>query len=369
MKRVATPEVFISHASEDTRLASALQNLLEATLRSRSQEQLVFRSTDVKAMEGGADWYADIIKAIRDSHVCLTLLTPISVHKSWVMYESGAAYAVYSGRRWLKKLIPVCASGITPGLVPKPLKRLQAYRLYHTGDLEQLLKQLAGITSRTYRRSTKKISVVAKLSKDLTGGWDSVQPSRVATRADLSPYRFDRVLAIAQDHVFVAGQNLYTIASSGEHRESILNFLSSRRGRRVDLLICDPTNSSAINAWAKVNPDQAETGYTYKNHLQTAKHEFAALVRQARKRKLNLNVKVLGLVSFGATAIDPDSDNGIISFQPVVNHGPKSGERPMFLLTKTGNPEIFRYYWSNLQTAYRCAKNLESVLRSRRAAG
>ena len=127
MNAVGKLPIFISHASEDAALASSLQSLIEAALRRRPSERLVFRSTDVSAIEGGADWYEAIINALRQSRICLSLFTPTSVYKPWVIYESGGAYAIY--RQKARKLIAVCAAGITPELVPSPLKRLQTRRL------------------------------------------------------------------------------------------------------------------------------------------------------------------------------------------------------------------------------------------------
>ena len=349
--------IFISHASEDAVLASSIQSLIEAALRRRPSERLVFRSTDVTAIEGGADWYDAIIKALRQSRICLSLLTPTSVYKPWVIYESGGAYAIY--RQKAQRLIAVCAAGITPDLVPSPLKRLQTRRLYDPGDLEQLLKELAVLLGRRSRPLTHRVKALAKSGRDITGGWDSVNPARVASRADLSPYRIDMALAVAKKHVFIAGQNLYTIASSGAHRNSILDFLHADRDRKVDVLFCNAQKDICVKAWSQVNPEQSEAGYTHTDHLRTATREFSALVREAHKRKLHgLRVRVLPLIPIGVTVLDPDSNSGVMAFQPVINHGPKSGERPQFLISKTGNPEVFRYYWLNLMTAFQFSEEL-----------
>lgn len=353
----STP-IFISHASEDADLASSLQSLIEAALRKRSTEELVFRSTDVAAIEGGADWYDTIITALRQSKVCLSLLTPTSIHKPWVIYESGGAYAIYRDKA-AKRLIAVCAGGITPGLVPSPLKRLQVRQLYDPGELEQLLKELAALLRRRLRLSNSRIKRVANRGRDINGGWASVSPARLASRVELSPYRVDRALAVAQKYVFMAGQNLYSIASSEANQNAILNFLREDKDRRVDVLICDLQRKECVKAWAWINPEQAATGYTYKDHLRTATREFLRLLRQARReRLLGLRIKVLPLIPIGVTVIDPDSKSGIMTFQPVINHGPKSGERPQFLVSKADNREVFSYYWLNLTTAFKFSDNL-----------
>lgn len=347
----AKSPIFISHASEDIDLAASLQSLIEGALRRTPSERLVFRSTDVAAIEGGADWYDTIISALRQSKICLSLLTPASIHKPWVIYESGGAYAIYG--RGGKRLIAVCAGGITPDLVPSPLRRLQVRRLYDVGDVDQLVKELADRLGRRVKPLSRRVRALTNLSRDIAGGWGSVSPARVASRADLSPYRFDMALLQAKKHVFIAGQNLYTIASSEAHRNAILDFLRADNDRRVEVLICNPQNSACVKAWGQVNPEQPGTGYTYRDHLRTATNEFSRLLLQARKRKLNgLQVRALPLIPIGVTVIDPDLSSGVMAFQPVINHGPKSGERPQFLISKAGNPEVFRYYWLNLRTAF-----------------
>jgi len=299
-----------------------------------------------------ADWYEEIIGALRQSKICLSLLTPASIYKPWVIYESGGAYAIY--RQKAKRLIAVCAGGITPDLVPSPLKRLQVRRLYDFGDLEQLLKELALLLGRRPRSSNHGVKALANRSRDITGGWASVNPARVASRADLSPYRFDMALAVAKKHLFIAGQNLYTIASSEAHRNAILDFLRADRTRKVDVLICDAQNDACVKAWAQINPEQSKIGYTYKDHLRTSTREFSRLLREARTKRLRgLQIRVLPLIPIGVTVIDADLNSGVMAFQPVINHGPKSGERPQFLISKTENAEVFRYYWLNLTTAFK----------------
>ena len=159
----------------------------------------------------------------------------------------------------------------------------------------------------------------------------------------------------------MAGQNLYHIASSTERLDSIIKFLSSGRERKVDILLCDKCNAAGVKAWAQVNPEQPKVGYTYKEHLKTATQGFLDLISDVRKQKISgLNIRVLGLVPFSATVIDPSLKSRIMTIQPVVNHGPKSGDRPQFLITNNQD-DVFTYYWLNLQTAFEFATDLEKA--------
>ncbi|MGH7548316.1 MAG: hypothetical protein ACREMM_09080 [Gemmatimonadales bacterium] len=69
----------------------------------------------------------------------MLLLTPRSVHRRWLWYESGAAWM---GER---TLIPLTAAGLGKGEVPYPLGARQPLSLEDPAEVEQLAKQL-GVT-------------------------------------------------------------------------------------------------------------------------------------------------------------------------------------------------------------------------------
>ena len=114
--------IFLSHTSEDKELALQLKAFLENALKPGIHERLVFCSSDVGDIEGGADWYPEIIAALRTSRLCLALLTPNSIHRPWILYESGGAYAVFQRSPTSRRLIPVLARGLTSSSVPAPFK-------------------------------------------------------------------------------------------------------------------------------------------------------------------------------------------------------------------------------------------------------
>jgi hypothetical protein len=163
--------------------------------------------------------------------------------------------------------------------------------------------------------------------------------------------------------VFLAGQCLHYVATERDQADSILKFLGSDPGRRLDILLCDPSNKSAVKAWTTVNPAFTRGRYNYQTNLDEACAGLKSLIREARKRKISgLNIKVVGIVPYGATAIDPNLDSGGIAFQPVLNHGPKAAERPQFIVTRRDNPAVFQYYWGCLRDTFRFATNLEDAL-------
>ena len=92
MNENGTGQIFISHTHADQALAEALQDLVKTVF---DDQVLVHFSTN-KELEGGIragqDWYRWIIDKVRECDVALILLTPASVQKPWILWESGAVY-------------------------------------------------------------------------------------------------------------------------------------------------------------------------------------------------------------------------------------------------------------------------------------
>jgi hypothetical protein len=104
-KKKASTRVFLSHAYADTVLARKLRNALTQRL-----SLPVFVHEELSA---GANWKSQLRKEIENADVFLALITPESVSDSWVLQETGAAWALDKTiislvtRRDLLNLFPV----------------------------------------------------------------------------------------------------------------------------------------------------------------------------------------------------------------------------------------------------------------------
>lgn len=94
-KSVSTPStkslVFISHDTRDAELAEAFSILLK---RVSAGVLKSFRSSDKKGNQGieyGVEWYPEIIKNIQNATDVVCLLTPNSVDRPWILFETGMA--------------------------------------------------------------------------------------------------------------------------------------------------------------------------------------------------------------------------------------------------------------------------------------
>jgi len=125
--------VFLSHAAEDAALAHHLANVI----RQGRQGVSVFVASRAGDIPTGADWLDTIEAELRKADSYVLLLTPRSVERLWVWYESGAA--------WMSKrpLVPLTAAGLGKGTVPYPLGARQALSLDSPPDVEEFARHLS----------------------------------------------------------------------------------------------------------------------------------------------------------------------------------------------------------------------------------
>lgn len=85
------PLVFISHDTNDADLAEAFGNLL---LDASGGMLPSFRSSDKKGTAGiayGKEWYQAVMSKLDQATDVVALLTPASVGRPWILYETGVA--------------------------------------------------------------------------------------------------------------------------------------------------------------------------------------------------------------------------------------------------------------------------------------
>lgn len=85
-QRKRPTRVFLSHSSDDTTLAQKIRDLLFRRLGFQ-----VFMNEDLSA---GENWQSKLRKQLESADAFVALLTPASVADSWVLQETGAAWAL-----------------------------------------------------------------------------------------------------------------------------------------------------------------------------------------------------------------------------------------------------------------------------------
>jgi hypothetical protein len=138
---VQTLQIFLSHATSDRVIAEALKKLLE-DLFGENRVRVDF-SSDQEAGGGippGVNWFDWITDRITRDDRTYVLLTPSSMKKPWVLWESGVAAGVTLSTKPRASagaattaepaagpVVPI-TFGLTDADVPGPLKSLQVVR-------------------------------------------------------------------------------------------------------------------------------------------------------------------------------------------------------------------------------------------------
>ena len=130
------PSVFISHSSADRDLAAALVDLLRDALSLRPEE-IRCTSVDGYRLPSGADTNAQLRTEIDRSETFIALLTPGSIHSTYVLFELGAHWG--RGDHWSL----LVARGLTPGQLDEPLRSHNALSATAEPQLDQFVEELS----------------------------------------------------------------------------------------------------------------------------------------------------------------------------------------------------------------------------------
>ncbi|PRY21125.1 TIR domain-containing protein [Spirosoma oryzae] len=130
---------FISHYSKDFNVAEIIANLLQKITLNQIQPWFSSDKRESGGLMPGDIWFSQIIEKISRSKAVVVLLTPNSINRPWLYYESGIAQALPEC-----ELIPICI-GIKGNDVPAPLN---VYQYYQVSDLESLRNFTAKLVSK-----------------------------------------------------------------------------------------------------------------------------------------------------------------------------------------------------------------------------
>jgi tetratricopeptide (TPR) repeat protein len=136
------PTIFLSHTTTDAEVAHAIRAALEFLF---GEGTLTISYSTRKDLEGsiqsGEDWFGWITEQVREARVTLVVLTPASVQKPWILWETGAVYGAAASQEEtdLRRVRPL-TFGIQNSDLPGPIASM---RLQHTqADREDGVRQL-----------------------------------------------------------------------------------------------------------------------------------------------------------------------------------------------------------------------------------
>ena len=154
-------EVFISHASQDARLAEALVVFLRDAL-SLQRSEIRCTSVDGCRLPAGANTENQLRCEIVDATYFLALITPTTLKSPWVLIELGARWAVE------RPLMPLLAKGATAKNLQGPLVSFNALRCDKEPEMQQLVHEMAETLGRAapqpsvYRRTLNQLIAQGK---------------------------------------------------------------------------------------------------------------------------------------------------------------------------------------------------------------
>ena len=128
--------LFISHRTSDAKLAKAVTELFEKSLKLPAR-QIRCTSVDGYRLPVGADTDEQLRREVFDARAFIGLITPVAVESPYVMFELGA--------RWGAKrhLAPVLARGADSSYLGGPLAGINAIRLGERNHVVQLVEDIS----------------------------------------------------------------------------------------------------------------------------------------------------------------------------------------------------------------------------------
>jgi hypothetical protein len=137
-RRKRAPTIFISHASADAALATAVEEALRDVLGDRAD---IFSSSGDDAIRAGEDWLEKLESRLSVATAVVVILTAVSLERSWVWFEIGTVWP-----RWRTakcRIYPLCRADMKGLELPSPLDRLQVRRISDDNSFTTFLKEIA----------------------------------------------------------------------------------------------------------------------------------------------------------------------------------------------------------------------------------
>ncbi len=145
MSEASAPGIFISHTHGDQRIADALSCAVDALFAGQVSVSYSSKRGGDGGIRAGEDWFRWIGRQVRDCRVTLVLLTPASIAKPWLLWETGAVYgaALAEGDGQTTRIRPLLYR-VPTGEIPGPLQaaNMQILRGDRAADAQQFFAEL-----------------------------------------------------------------------------------------------------------------------------------------------------------------------------------------------------------------------------------
>ena len=127
---------FISHAIANANIAK----ILDEAVKSTSENVTTFIASRAGDIRVGKSYFDEIESALQKAHVYIIILTPESISRPWVNFESGVAW--FFERRRNRKLIFVRINALATDDIPLPIQTKQISPLDDAEHLAAIFKEM-----------------------------------------------------------------------------------------------------------------------------------------------------------------------------------------------------------------------------------
>ena len=148
-KKPEKPKIFVSHISDESKLADIFQRHLTNDFLEILE---IFVSSDESSISAGTNWLNTIDRVLKAAKLEIVLCSRASVGRPWVNFEAGAG--------WIRgiPIVPVCHTGLRPNELPMPLNVLESIEASQKRGLQKLYNLIAdAIGSRVPSFDSEKI--------------------------------------------------------------------------------------------------------------------------------------------------------------------------------------------------------------------
>jgi len=127
---------FLSHYNGDRQIADIIATILKRVTLNQIQPWFSSDESGSGGLRPGMIWFNSILEKIEKSKAIVVILTPNSIQRPWIYFESGIAQSLEAC-----EVIPICI-GIDRNEVYPPLGLYQCYQLNSYRALKEFLSKL-----------------------------------------------------------------------------------------------------------------------------------------------------------------------------------------------------------------------------------
>jgi hypothetical protein len=177
-------KLFLSHDHRDDELARVFAGTLSRITLGQLE---VWSSSDSSPSGGirpGSIWIDEVRTQLEQSKAILILLTPNSLNKPWLLFESGFGAALP-----FCQIIPLCVGINAINDVPFPLAMYQAYQLADYSSLRNFVNKLLSLYEIYFDEEMAKPvleKTISEFTRNMVNGEDSSKKHKEISLIDLS---------------------------------------------------------------------------------------------------------------------------------------------------------------------------------------